>query len=120
MNPDTIQMIVAFAAVAVVLVPFLYFRFRSRADTQAIVRAAIDRGQELSPELIEKLMGGRTDASPHRDLRRGFLALALGIGIGLVGAIMGGEAVRPSLAIAALPLVIGLAYIGLWIFVSRN
>lgn len=101
---------------------FFYYRYRTRMGIQQTIRTAIDKGQELSPALIEKLMEPPSPKADPRlsDLRRGCIAVALGIAITLMGTVIGGEWVGPGLAIGILPLMVGLAYIGLWKFASRG
>lgn len=108
-----------FISIAAVFALAFMYRARQRREVQLTVRQAIDKGQELTPELLEKL--GETGARPHSDLRRGVVAVALGLGIALFGLILGQEdAMRPLVAIGAIPFLIGLAYLGLWKYASRE
>ncbi len=107
--------IVLFLSIAFVVGLALSLRARHREQVQVTVRQAIDRGQELTPELLEQL--GQTGNARQSDLRRGVIAAALGVGVGAFGLVLGEpDAVRPMLAIGAVPLLIGLAYLGLWRF----
>ncbi|WP_405229126.1 DUF6249 domain-containing protein [Lentisalinibacter sediminis] len=111
--------ITLFISIAVVFALAFMYRARQREQIQLTVRQAIDKGQELTPELLEKL--GHTGAQPHSDLRRGVIAVAIGLGIGVFGVVLGQEdAMRPLVAIAAIPLLIGVAYLGLWKFAGRD
>jgi hypothetical protein len=102
--------IVMFISLAVVLGLFLMFRHRSRAELQQTVRTALDRGQELTPEIIDRL--GQPKQPPYSDLRRALIWIAVGIGFAAFGFILDEEeAVRPLIAIGAFPLAIGLAYL---------
>ncbi len=108
-----------FLSIVVIVCFYSYFRFRSGAEVHRTVRAAIEQGQPLSPEFLERL----TDSSgkPVADLRRGVIAVALGLGIGVFGLLVGEEHARgPLLAIGSLPFLIGVAYIGLWKFAPRQ
>jgi hypothetical protein len=101
------------ATVAVSL--FLWFRFRIRREVQQTIRAAIERGQELTPEIIERL--GHPPAPKNRELRHALIWLALAAGLALCGIAVpdpSGEALRGSLAGAAFPLCIGVAYLIMW------
>jgi hypothetical protein len=50
-------------------------------------------------------------------MRRGVIAISLGVGFAAFGLLLGEEdAVRPFLAIGAFPFLIGVAYLGLWKF----
>jgi hypothetical protein len=109
-----------------------YFRARERAQLHETLRVAYEKGQAPPPELIEKLTGdASTYASPRgdtadRDLRRAVvlifigvglagLGLGLGYGIGMVSPIGGwitGGAIAGS---AAIPGMIGVAYLLLWL-----
>ena len=111
--------ITLFLSIAAVFALAFRYRARHREQIQVTVREAIDKGQELTPELLEKL--GDTGARPSSDLRRGVIALAVGAGIGLFGLIMGQEdATRPLAAIGAIPFLIGVAYLGLWKYAGRD
>ncbi len=118
-DPAIFVPIVLFISIAVVYALALMFKARHRVQIQQTVRQAIDKGQELTPELLEQL--GQSGAGPHSDLRRGVIAVSVGLGIALFGLILGEQdAVRPLVAIGAVPLLIGIAYLGLWRFASRE
>jgi len=102
-----------FVSLAVVLSLFFYFRFRARREVQATMRQLIERGQELSPELLEHL--GEPRPAPQRDFRRGMVGVALGLAFLAFGLLLGeADAERPLLAISAFPFLIGLAYLLMW------
>ena len=54
--------IVMFVGLAVVLSLWVWFRYRAKRDTQVTIRTAIEKGQELSGELIENLVNGQQPA----------------------------------------------------------
>ncbi len=100
----------AVVSVAVVLSLVFYFRYKARNATQQTIRTALEKGQALTPEIIESL--GQPKRPPKADLRLGLIWLAVGVGCGAFGFILGEEeAVRPFLAIGAFPFIIGLAYL---------
>jgi hypothetical protein len=120
-----------FAAITAIILGPGYFKSRERRELQATVRAAIDKGQPLPPEVIEAMGKEATKNVPSRtrDIRRGIIWLAVGIGIaafGLVGdmgwggsddwgnarAHIGGG----LLGLACIPATIGLAFIVLSFF----
>lgn len=104
--------IVMFISIAVVAALAMYFGFRTKHEMQATARAALDKGHELSPEFIAKL--GDALPSPKSDLRRGILAMSLGVALVAFGFLLGEEdAQGPLMAIAAFPFIIGVAYLGL-------
>jgi hypothetical protein len=63
---------IGFAAVvapAILLGVFFSLRFRARREMQDTIRIALDKGHELSPELIDRL--GHPKAPKDRDFRLG-------------------------------------------------
>ena len=101
-----------FLSIAVIAVFFLVLRFRGKRETQQTVRLAIEKGHELSPQLLASLEDRKR--SPQSDFRRGIVGVAIGVAFAVFGVVLGEEdAVRPLLAISAFPFLIGLAYLGL-------
>lgn len=105
---------------AIVIIP-KWYRTNERREMQKTLRAAIDKGQTLPPELIEALSkdGVRPPATAARDLRTGIILLAVGAGIALMGYGISFEemdALYPFYGFAAIPGMIGLAFIVLSIF----
>ena len=107
-----------FFAIVLVVWIVVAFRFKTQQNIQATYRAAIERGQELTPELLDRLGESRPK---NRDLRRGIVLVGLGLGLAVFGLALGEEdAVRPLIAIGALPLLVGVAYLGLWKFTAKD
>ncbi len=118
---DELIPITMFAAIALIFFIVLYFRHRSRADMQQTIRLALERGTELSPELISRL--GEPEPSKHKDLRLSLIWLALAVGLALCGFFVpdpSGHAFRGTLAGAAFPFAIGIAYMIMWRYAARN
>ncbi len=108
-----------FIMVGVVLVALFWFRYKARAELQQTVRSALERGVELSPELVDRL--GAAKPPKGKDLRLGVIWMSLALALLLCGlAIPEPEALRGVLAAAAFPFSIGLAYLLLWVAVSRH
>ena len=111
--------IVMFIMVGVVLVALFWFRYKARAELQQTVRNALERGVELSPELVDRL--GAAKPPKGKDLRLGVIWMSLALALLLCGlAIPEPDALRGILAAAAFPFSIGLAYLLLWTMVSRH
>lgn len=112
---DVLVPIVLFLSIPATVWLVSYFNARKRLTVHETLRYAIDKGQELSPEMMEK-MSLLTD--PVRaDLRRGVLFLAFGAAFAIFATIMGRldtEAMIPMLGISVFPIALGLAYLGLW------
>ncbi len=120
MQPDGIWVpLVMFIGLTVIFSLFIFFRYRSRRELQQTLRAAIDKGQELTPDIVERL--GNPPVSADRDLRRGLIAVGIAFGIALFGVVLGEEdAVRPLLGISMLPLMLGMAFLTMYRFGSRS
>lgn len=110
--------------IAIVVVPAI-LKSKERKEMQATLRAAIDKGQPLPPEVIEALSKEniKAPASASRDLRIGVILLAVSIGIAMFGYAFNfiGEndavrAVAPIIGMAAIPGMIGIAFCILSVF----
>jgi hypothetical protein len=104
-----------------------YLRSREKREMQATLRHAIDKGQELPAEVIEAMTRdvARNLPSRTRDIRRGIIWLAVGVGLAAFGLINDagwgndgweGHFGNGMLGIAAIPVTIGLAFIVLSFF----
>jgi len=116
---DELVPIFLFLTIGGVISLNFYFRYRTRQNIQTTIRAAIEQGQQLTPEVLE----GLTDSlsSKFGDLRRGVISLFIGLGIFAFGLLLGEEEAKaPLTAIAAFPVLIGIAYLGLWFFLKKR
>ena len=114
MTEELIPMVM-FAGITIIMCMFFWFRYRGRSDTQQTIRMALDKGLELSPELIDRL--GHPKAPKNKDLRLALIWLALAVGLVLCGLAVpdpSGHALRGCLAGAAFPFAIGVAYVIMW------
>jgi hypothetical protein len=115
--------LVALTAVpALVLLLPAWWRAQDRKSLLRLAASALERDRPLSPETLQALPGARWAAPDSaRDLRRGALLIAVGVGIALIGAAIGGAvaAVDPSAALATgsvvaalgvMPACLGVAY----------
>ena len=111
-----------FAMIAAIVIVPNYLRVRERQEMQATVRAAIEKGQPLPPELVEALSKDvrlRTVSSAHRDMRIGVILLAVAGGVALTGVALGqinDNAMFGTVSGAAIPGMIGLAFVILSFF----
>ena len=109
-----------FAMIAAIVLGPRYFRNRERQDLQQTLRAAIDKGQPLPPEVIESITRDtpRTKAARSRnDLRSGVVWVAVALGIAAFGWVSyyygDFDGFAPLLGVACIPGFIGLALIAL-------
>jgi hypothetical protein len=116
-----------FASLVAIIVGPSWLKSRDRREVQQTVRAAIEKGQPLPPEVIDSLSKEATRNLPSRsrDLRQGVIWLAIGIGLDAFGTISemswGGDGwdgpdFGGIVGIAAIPATIGLAFIVLSFF----
>ena len=110
-----------FAGLTIVVSLFFWFRYRARSDMQATVRTAIQQGQELSTEIVDRL--GQPRRHKDQDLRLALIWLAIAVGLALCGYFIpdpSGHAWGGMMATAAFPFCIGIAYLIMWRFASRE
>ena len=111
--------IVMFIGVTIVFCALFWFRYKARSEMQSTFRAALDKGQELSPEIIDRL--GHPKAPKDKDMRYGIIWLSLAAALVLIGfAVPEPEALRGTLAGAAFPFCIGVAYLILHKFTDHD
>jgi hypothetical protein len=104
--------IVMFISLAAVLIAVFWFRWRARDGMQQTIRMALDKGHELTPEIIDRL--GHPKDAKNKDLRLGIIWLSIALGLALMAFAVGSfatEALQGTLASAALPFAIGLGYL---------
>ena len=125
MTPILIVAIVFSAITAIVFGPS-YLKSREKREMQTTVRHAIDKGQDLPPELIDAMTKDVASKLPSRtrDLRRGVIWLAVGIGFAAFSYLsnlgwndhdMEGASAA-MMGLAAIPVTVGLAFIVLSFF----
>jgi hypothetical protein len=125
---------------AVIIVPQV-LKSMDRRRMYETMRAAYERGQPVPPEMVDAMTRrARMDPAEvmeavdpsygiNRDLRRGVILVAVGVGVLLIGVALyaglynvGGsvETLASCAAGGAVPFCIGLAYLGLWWFGRRK
>ncbi len=116
--------IAMFAGLTVILSFFFWFRYRARSEMQQTIRAAIDKGQELTPELVESL-GKPAKPSKDKDLRYALIWIAVAIGFAAMGGAIGAAEAEEEVflimsGVATFPLMVGIAYLIMWKFTERS
>lgn len=106
-----------------------YIRSRERQKLYDLMRASVDRGQPLPPELVATLTA---DTEPpvsrgaDADMRRAVVLIAVGLGLAMFGGLLGwgislasplGGAITGGIiaGCGAIPGFIGLAFLILWL-----
>ena len=113
--------LVIFGSIASLFIVPRFFRNREREKMQDTIRAAIDKGQQLPPDLIDAMTRDvrRAPSTPQRDIRLGIIWLAIATALGALGWVGGDytdDPVQGAVALAAIPGVIGIAFILLSFF----
>ncbi len=97
-----------FTAVIVGLVA--YARHRTQRLRHETIRLAIEKGQALPPDLLDAARPPG-DRSAERDLRRGLVLVAVGLGVGLFLALAPFSGADQNWSIGFIPGLIGVAYL---------
>jgi hypothetical protein len=110
-----------------------YIRSRERTRLYDLMRTAYEKGQPVPPELIASLTSETADSplleqgsGGDRDLRRAVVLIAVGLGLGALGLLLGagigivshvGGAITGGViaGTGAIPAFIGLAYLLLYL-----
>lgn len=110
---DVVVPSILFIGMTLTLIMMLFWRYRAKRDVQETIQRALDKGAELTPELLERL--GEPVAKGETYMRRGVIWLAAGIAFCVFGLVVGEEdAVRPMMAMGTFPGIIGVAHLVLW------
>ena len=120
---DILVPLAFFAMIAAIVIVPRYLKSQERQKLQETLRASIEKGADLPPEVVQALTSdAKPPASPYRDLRTGVIWLGVAVGFAALGAAVSMEepdALYPMLGLAAFPGFIGLALILLSV-VGRN
>jgi drug/metabolite transporter (DMT)-like permease len=115
MGPEIVIPSMLFICLTLAIVLPIFFRYRFRTEVQTTVRSAIEKGQELTPEILERL--GESKKPKNADLRKGIMSLMVAIGIATFGYFVDiddEDVGNVFLAIACIPAFVGIAYMVLW------
>jgi hypothetical protein len=113
--------ITLFIGLTIVLCLFFWFRSKTRGDVQATIRAAMEKGQELTPEVIDRL--GHPKPAKDKDLRLALIWIAIALAMGIFGFMVPDDDEEVALifaGMASFPFFIGLAYLIMWRVAGRE
>ena len=105
--------IVMFIVIGIGVLGYFYWNHKNRASIMETVQKAIDKGSELTPELMMQL--GATGNPRIRDMRRGIVFLSLGIA-GLLCSLFfpDPDVVNGIRAGSVFPLMLGIGFLIVW------
>lgn len=114
---DVLIPVTLFGVILGIVWLFSHYNYKKRLTAHETLRAAIDKGQEVSAELVERM--SFLNDPVKSDLRRGILLIAFGIAFICLAGLMPHdepEAFRAMLGVSSFPIILGIAYLGLWRF----
>lgn len=118
---------IVFGSLTAIIVGPNWLKSREKREMQETLRHAIDKGQDMPPEVIDALTKDVSRNLPSRtkDIRTGIIWLAVGLGLAAFGLITGNSFGNDwdgnnfnagMLGFSAIPTTIGLAFIALSFF----
>jgi hypothetical protein len=108
-----------FAMIAALVIVPRYFKSQERLRLQETLRAAIDKGQPLPPEVVEALTRDVPDKrtpSPERDVRKGVILLCVAaalVSLSFMLSMDEPDAYYPMIGAACFPGFLGLAFVAM-------
>jgi ABC-type transport system involved in cytochrome c biogenesis permease subunit len=116
---EVIAVVGVFGSLPLIIWLVIHYRFKAKAKSAEIVQAMIANDKEITPELIKSV--GFTPTRRHGDLRTGLILLAIGIAFFIFGGMIPEDEAQAVFAgIASFPILIAIAMIAFWYFVSRK
>src|SRR5688572_22949277 len=102
--------VIGLVSIAAMFITFSLLNARNQQEVQRTLRAALERGAPLTPELVAQLNTNRP--SGRTDLRRGIVIISIGVAAIAAGWISG--AMVEFATVAAFPICMGLGFLLVW------
>ena len=102
------------AFVAVVVTMGILRRIARYRDSQTTIRKALEANPNLDPKILDQLMRGEQQrTSPENLLIGGVVLIAVGIGLGIMGLLVGAGDPHgyPMVGVGAIPLTMGIGLV---------
>jgi hypothetical protein len=109
--------VLIFGSIPAMVIAYFFFKSRTRMKMQDTIRAAIEKGQPLPPDMIDAMTRDvRPVPSAARDLRVGLIWMGVAAGfVGMAYALGysddGADAFWPLIGLACIPGFIGVAFV---------
>ncbi|TQV66973.1 hypothetical protein FKG94_26255 [Exilibacterium tricleocarpae] len=110
MNEDILIPIAAFASFAAIVITYFAYNSKHKIEVQNTIRKVLDKGDNLTPELLQKL--GTYNSPRVMDLRKGLALCAIGAAALLAGGVV--DELRTGIAFGVFPLLLGIAFLTVW------
>ena len=116
---ETLIPIALFAIAPLIVWSVCAYRYKTKKAITQVLKAMAQKDEPITPATIQAL--GIRPRSRDADLRTGIVLIALALAFFALGITIGEEeAIRGMSGIAMFPLIIGGAYVGLWVFIGRK
>ncbi|MGB0908276.1 MAG: DUF6249 domain-containing protein [Maricaulaceae bacterium] len=116
---DTLVPIALFAIIPAIVWAVSAYRHKSHKAATEVMKVMVDKGEALNPDTIRAL--GIRPRRKHGDLRLGLILIAIALAtIFMGGVIPDDEAQQVFGGLAMFPLLVGVVYVGLWVFIGRK
>ncbi|AOS97405.1 hypothetical protein AUP74_01975 [Microbulbifer aggregans] len=115
MNEGTLALLIPFAfflLVGLLVWMALHFRQKANLEVQQTIRLALEKDNQMAASVVEQMR--IYGAHPKRDVRTGIIWVAIALGLALMGFFTpdpSGHALKGMLAVASVPVMIGIAYL---------
>lgn len=114
-----IAIVLIFGSVPFIVWMSLRHKLKVREKSAELIAAMIAKDKDITPEVVKAV--GFAAKRAHGDLRSGLLSMAVGFAFVVLGQMIPDDEAGPAMAgIASFPLLVGLALIVFWYFVSRK
>jgi hypothetical protein len=97
-------------ALSAIAIARLWFEYKNKAEIQVTLRKALDNGEHLSIEVLERI--GIVNHANTLDLRRAVTLLALAVAIIVAGSLL--NILNVAFAVAVFPITLAIAFLLLW------
>jgi len=114
-----IAIIGAFSVIPLSIWLILNHKYKTKAKSAELIQAMIAKDQDVTPDIIKAI--GFMPARRHADLRTGLILMAVGLAFFIFGGVIPEEEAQIVFGgIAMFPILISLAILIFWYFVSRK
>ena len=123
MDVGTLSVLLLFGFIPLAIFTVIFvvslFRFKARNRMADVIAQYASLDKDPPAEIIKAI--GLPRRQPHTDLKRGMIAIAIGLAICVLGLVADGkDETAGLLGLSAFPIFIGLALLGFWYFVGRK